>query len=350
MNSSHQAMTKELARDGEFVRLVELKNHHGMSVVLMDIGATWLSCQLPLPSGAHREVLLGVNSIEDFYRQSAYMGTTVGRYANRIRHGQFTIDGQDFQVSINQNGHCLHGGEEGFDQRRWQIDAQTNMQVTFSCESPSGDQGFPGTVKVTVTYTLTDDNAIKIEYCASSDQATPINLTNHAYFNLSGAESGLDCLSHYLSIAADQYLPTDAQGIPVGDLKSVQGTGFDFRHLKTIATDFLKDADQVPSKGYDHGYLFAEGRDKSQPVVVLYSPEKDVCLQVLTDKPAIQLYSGNWLAGTPSRIDEYQDHAGVALETQFLADSPNHPEWHDNDCILRPNQTYAFETIYRFQF
>ncbi|MGR5529627.1 galactose-1-epimerase [Vibrio alfacsensis] len=344
-------MTQQAAFDGRPANVVELKNNTGMRVTFMDIGATWLSCRLPLACGELREVLLGVGSMESFMRQQSYMGVTVGRYANRIANGLFDVNGETFHVSTNQAGNCLHGGQAGFDKRRWKIEAQSEQLVTFALLSEDGDQGFPGNLEVQVTYTLTDDNQVSIAYVARTDKATPVNLTNHAYFNLLGAEADLDCRSHRLSIAASQYLPTNEVGIPLGALQDVQGTGFDFRGEKPVSEHFLQDEQQIVAKGYDHSYLFDAHRDVSKPVALVVSPDEKVHLSVVTNKPAMQLYTGNWLAGAPNRRGgEYQDYAGLALETQFLPDSPNHAEWAQPSCILEPEQEYRFCTTYQFAF
>ncbi|ENG7518348.1 galactose-1-epimerase [Vibrio harveyi] len=344
-------MTQQAAFDGEPAKVVELKNNTGMSVSFMDIGATWLSCRLPLANGELREVLLGVGTMGSFMHQQCYMGVTVGRYANRIANGLFEVNGEAFQVSTNQAGNCLHGGEEGFDKRRWNIESQSKQQVTFSLLSEDGDQGFPGNLEAHVTYTLTDDNQVSIAYFAKADKATPVNLTNHAYFNLLGAEADLDCRSHRLTIAADQYLPTNEVGIPLGTLQDVKGTGFDFRNEKPVSEHFLQDEQQIAAKGYDHCYLFDAHRDVSKPVARVVSPDGKVHMSVVTNKPAMQLYTGNWLAGAPNRRGgEYQDYAGLALETQFLPDSPNHTEWGQPSCILEPEQAYRFSTTFHFAF
>ncbi|MDD1782617.1 galactose-1-epimerase [Enterovibrio sp. ZSDZ35] len=343
-----QGMTSQAAFDGQPANLVTLQNSHGMQVVLMDIGATWLSCQVSLAEGA-REVLLGVNTMADFIAHQSFLGVTVGRYANRIAKGRFSIDGQDYQVSTNQAGNTLHGGVEGFDKRRWSIESQSVSAVTFSLVSDDGDQGFPGKVNAAVTYTLTDDNQVVIGYKAITDKTTPVNLTNHAYFNLMGAESGADCREHRLMIAADRYLPTNDVGIPHGELKAVEGTGFDFREAKLVAQDIMSDEDQIPAKGYDHSYLFDTKRDPEAPVAVVTSPDGRITLSVFTDKPAMQLYTGNWLEGTPNRSGgTYFDYAGLALETQFLPDSPNHPEWEQPSCFLKLGEEYAYQTVYQF--
>ena len=216
--SLHQSMTATQAYDGQSAQLVTLSNVHGMEVTFMDIGATWLSCILPV-KGNRREVLLGVNSMENFDKQASYLGATVGRYANRIANGRFKIDGKTYKLETNQAGNTLHGGPNGFDKRRWSITEQTEASVVFSLVSVDSDQGFPGKLNVSVRYELTEDNRVSIEYTATTDKATPVNLTNHAYFNLLGAEAGHDCLSHIVSINASQFLPTNSVGIPLGNLK-----------------------------------------------------------------------------------------------------------------------------------
>ncbi|MEZ8142090.1 galactose-1-epimerase [Enterovibrio norvegicus FF-454] len=346
-----QSMTQQSAYDGKPAQLVELSNAAGVSVVLMDIGATWLSCRLPIADEERREIILGVARLADFERQQSYMGVTVGRYANRIANGRFNIHDHAYQLTTNQVGNTLHGGAFGFDKVRWRIRKQTSAKVVFSHESPDGDQGFPGNLTVMVTYQLTEDNRIEICYLANTDKATPVNLTNHAYFNLDGAESGADCRDQRLQVNADHYLPTTDLGIPLGELASVGGTGFDFRQPKVIRQDFFADSQQEGAKGYDHSYWFDPSRETSMAVAALSSHDQKVKMSVFTDKPAMQLYSGNWLAGTPNRSGgEYADYAGVALETQFLPDSPHHPEWDQPSCVLEPDQTYRYHTVYAFDF
>ncbi|PJC86085.1 galactose-1-epimerase [Vibrio sp. HA2012] len=345
-----ETMTAEAAFDGSPATLVTLRNVSGMSVTFMDIGATWLSCILPLKE-ENREVMLGVSTMSDFRGLSSYIGTTVGRYANRIGSGQFSISGQSYQLSTNQSGNTLHGGMSGFDKRRWDIEEQGEDFVRFGLLSADGDQGFPGQVKASVTYQLTADNRVVIRYHATTDKPTPVNLTNHAYFNLIAPESGICCKGHTLRIDADQYLPITEAGIPLGELESVSGTGFDFRQAKTIGQDLLKDVQQQKVKGYDHAYLLNPECRQGACAAEVCSPDNAITLKVFTDKPALQLYTGNWLAGEPNRSGgEYIDYAGFALETQFLPDSPNHPEWDQVSCILQPDDEYSFETTYLFEF
>ena len=343
-----KTMTQEVAFDGHPEKLVKLQNQSGMSVTFMDIGATWLSCILPVKDEC-REVLLGVSTMADFKKHTTYMGATVGRYANRIAQGQFEIAGQNYQVKTNQAGNTLHGGPEGFDKRRWSIVEQSENSVLFSLVSDDGDQGFPGKLKVSLCYQLTDDNQIVIRYQATTDKATPVNLTNHAYFNLSGGESGVDCKGHTLYVNADNYLPVNEVGIPLAKLEPVAASSFDFRQPKTIDQDFLTDAQQHAAKGYDHSFLLNANCRQGECAAEVTTADKSITLKLFTDKPAMQLYTGNWLAGTPNRSGgEYQDHAGIALETQFLPDSPNHPEW-DQPCpILKPGEEYNYQTSYQF--
>ncbi|WP_413701123.1 galactose-1-epimerase [Psychromonas sp. KJ10-10] len=308
----------------------------------------WLSCVVPVKD-EQREVLLGVANMVDFARHNTFLGVTVGRYANRIKQGCFTIEGQFYQLETNQLGNTLHGGPDGFDKRRWQISEQNNNSVTFSLLSSHGDQGFPGELQVSVCYCLTEDNQLNIGYQASTTKATLVNLTNHAYFNLMGAESGIDCKTHRLYINADRYLPTDDQGIPLGDFTNVKGTSFNFLEPKNITQDFLVDAQQQGAKGYDHSFILNKTSQKGDCVAEVFAPDDSIKMKVYTTKPALQFYTGNWLAGTPNRLGgEYKDYAGLALETQFLPDSPNHPEWEQPSPILNIGEEYAYQTSYQF--
>lgn len=349
VNPLFESMSDDVYLDGCGAQLVELTNIHGMRIVLMDIGATWLSCQLPLED-AMREVLLGVDSMAAFQAQGAFLGATVGRYANRIAQARYVFDGQPVELVANQRGHCLHGGQLGWSHRRWTVTSQSEHKAVFSLYSVDGEQGFPGNVTASVTYELTNNNEVRISYLASSDQATPVNMTNHAYFNLMGEQSGLDILGHQLSINADRYLPTDETAIPLGELARVEGTGFDFRQPKTVGQDLMQDEQQIPAHGYDHSYWLDDECRLGACAATLVSDDKRVMLNVFTDKPAMQLYSGNWLQGTPGRRgEEYRNYQGLALETQFLPDSPNHPEWPQESCMLLPGLEYASTTVYQFQ-
>lgn len=340
--------TSAVAPDGQPYQLTQLQNAGGMTVTLMDWGATWLSAVLPLKSGERRELLLGCRSPADYPRQGAYLGATVGRYANRIANASLPIDGKPHALAANQGAHQLHGGPDGFHACRWRRVQHDAQQVCYALHSAEGDQGFPGNLDVQVCYRLTHDNRLEISYLAQVDRPCPVNLTNHAYFNLDGA--GTDARAQRLQLFADRYLPVDAEGIPCADLTPVDGSGMDFRQPKTLLQDFLRDSDQQRVKGYDHAFLLHRtcGALES-PAAHLWSADGQVQMSVFTDAPALQLYSGNYLAGTPARDGgSYADHAGVALESEFLPDSPHHPEWPQPDCWLQPGSRYRSTTHYQF--
>ncbi|GKX57722.1 galactose-1-epimerase [Leminorella grimontii] len=337
-----------LAPDGAPFTIIHLTNRQGMRVALMDWGATWLSCELPMGAEEMREVLLGCSSPEGYLRQTAYLGATVGRYANRIAFSRITRGELSFTLVPNQGEHQLHGGANGPDRRRWSVVRHDENSATFSLDSPDGDNGFPGNLHVEVTYTLTDDGRVEISYFATVDSLCPVNFTNHAYFNLDGKSA--DCRTHRLQIDADYFLPVDKEGIPGAGLTPVTVGGMDFRQPKRIAQDFLADDCQRKVSGYDHAYLLSERcREGKIPAARLWSSDERVVMSVYTTKPALQFYSGNFLAGTPSRDGgEYGSFAGLALESEFLPDSPNHPEWPQPDCWLKPGEDYRSTTVYQF--
>jgi len=339
--------TPTLAPDGLPFRLLTLRNGAGMVVTLMDWGATLLSARIPMKDGSVREALLGCASPEHYPHQAAFLGASVGRYANRIADSRFTLEGVTYTLKPSQGPNQLHGGPEGFDKRRWQVVNQNDNSVLFGLESADGDQGFPGNLSATAHYRLTDDNRIAIEYRATVDKASPVNMTNHVYFNLDGGQS--DVRQHKLQIAAEAYLPVDEMGIPRSGLKAVDKTSFDFREPKAIAREFLSDDDQRKVKGYDHGFLLSTQGELSRVAAAVWSSDEKLQLQVYTTAPALQFYSGNYLGGTPSRETEpYADWQGLALESEFLPDSPNHPEWPQPDCVLRPGEEYISVTEYQF--
>lgn len=326
------------APDGLPFRLYTLKNEGGMCVQIMDWGATWLSCQVPVNSNL-REVLLGCQP-NDYPKQTAYLGASIGRYANRIAHAA------KLGLSTNQGEHQLHGGTIGWDKVRWKLKDFSENHLCLCHHSPQGDQGFTGEVNATVTYTLEADNTLLISYQADNQQDTPLNLTNHAYFNLQDSKDGCDVRQHFLQLNADQFLPVDGQGIPNAPLKSVQGTSFDFRTEKPIQQDFLKE-EQLLTKGYDHAFLLNQEHNK--PCAILTSPDRALRLEVSTSQPALQVYTGNYLAGTPTRNGgQYADYSGIALETQALPDTPNHPEWWQYGGMAKAGSHYHHWTRFKF--
>lgn len=335
------------APDGLPFQLLTLHNSAGMVVTLMDWGATLLSAKVPLSDGTVRETLLGCATPQQYTQQAAFLGASIGRYANRIKESRFRLDGVDYTLSPSQQQHQLHGGPEGFDKRRWQVVHQDESSARLTLQSPDGDQGFPGNLITSVLYRVTEDNRLSIEYRATVDKACPVNLTNHAYFNLDGVRS--DVRNHKLQLLADSWLPVDERGIPESGPQMVALTGFDFRSPKRIADDFLSDANQRKVKGYDHAFLLQAKGDTRLPAAHLWSADEKLQMTVYTSAPALQFYSGNYLAGTPSRdTDPWASWQGLALESEFLPDSPNHPEWPQPDCILRPGKEYVSLTDYQF--
>jgi len=347
---SQDEMKKTYFSDNLPAKIFTLTNKQGSSITLMDIGATWLSCKIQMPNEL-REVLLGVDSMYKHLEQQVYLGATVGRYANRIKAGQFEIDGTVFQATTNQAPHMLHGGNEGFDKRRWQVAEQIDNKITFSLLSADGDQGFPGNLTVYVSYQFSDANEVSIEYRANTDKICPVNLTNHGYFNLMGADLGVDCLTHQLQINADQYLPSDSAGLPIDQIEPVQGSSFDFLETKTIKQDFLVDQQQQQQGGYDHAFLLRDNVQDAQTVALtLTAPDSSLALLMCTDKPSVHVYSGNFLDGCPSRGESsYQNHAGIALEAQFPPNSPNNMAWLATPVYLHPQQEYHALTRYHFK-
>lgn len=330
--------------EGPDWHLTTLRNGNGMVATFMDRGATWLSARVPMGDGSVREALLGCASPADYAHQSAYLGATVGRYANRIANAQLHSSGTTIPLLANQGKHQLHGGPDGFHQRRWQLISQSDSEVEYRLESADGDQGFPGTLRVSLRYRLDDDNSLSIIYHAVVDKPCPVNLTNHAYFNLDGIQG--DARQHRLMINADRYLPVDSEGIPDAALTAVDGTSFDFRRAKEVARDFLQDDDQRKVQGFDHAFLL--NTDGAKAAATLWSADSKLKLDVFTHAPALQLYTGNHLAGTPARDGGgYSAYQGIALESECLPDSPNHPEWPQPDCWLQPGESYQSVTRYK---
>lgn len=342
--------TMQLAPDGQPFNVITLRNTNGMVVTVMDWGATILSCLVPMKDGSVRETMLGCPSPADYPQQQAYLGATVGRYANRIANSQISLGDKIINLTASQPPHQLHGGIEGFDKRRWSLMTHNDFEAIYSLISPEGDQGFPGTLQVTARFVLKEDNRISIKYRATVDKPCPVSLTNHAYFNLDSQHN--DVRQHRLQIFADDYLPVDSQGIPAGEgkLKPVTGTHFDFRNAKTIAQDFLQDADQQAVKGYDHSFLLQAKGNLELVAAKVWSADNLLQMTVYTTAPALQFYSGNYLEGTQARGKaSYHAYDGLALESEHLPDSPNHPEWPQPDCWLLPGEEYVSITEYQFQ-
>ncbi len=329
--------------DGQVVERITLTNRHGMVARIITWGANLTELHVPDRQGKLDNVTLGFDDPARWLQPHPFFGCIAGRYANRIAGGKFTLDGKTHQLATNDGANHLHGGKAGFDKRNWRAEAAGENAARFRYTSPDGEEGYPGKLEVAVTYTLTDDNALRLDYEATTDAPTVINLTNHAYFNLSGAP---DVLAHDLKLNASTYTEVDGASIPTGKLPPVDPT-MDFRKAKPIGRDIaaLKDA---PGGGFDHNWVI-DGWKPGQLVEAgeLSDSTSGRVMKVLTTEPGIQFYSGNYLksvAGRGGRV--YEKHAGLCLETQHFPDSPNQPSFPST--VLRPGETFQSTTIYQF--
>jgi len=326
-----------------------LKNAHGMEVRLASYGARITSIKVPDRNGAMSDVVLGFDSVEP-YRSSVkkpYLGATLGRYAGRIAQGRFTLDGVEHVLAQNNGPNHNHGGVTVFDKVVWDA-KQFRNGVQFDYTSPDGEEGYPGTLKARVTYTLTDTNELIIDYRATTDRATPVNLSNHTYFNLAG-EGSDTVLNHELMIDAEEMLAIDKTSVPTGKIASVAGTPFDFRMSKPVGRDINQTNEQLANgSGYDHTFVLNPKKEIKKPVATLYEKTSRRKLQVFTDQPGLQLYTANFLDGSLNGKSgkPYLKRSSLCLETQHFPDSPNQPQFPNT--ILRPGQTYQTRTIYQF--
>ncbi|MCR4615941.1 MAG: galactose mutarotase [Clostridiales bacterium] len=332
--------------DGRQVDKYTIRNSSGAYVEIITYGATLQSVYVPDRSGRISDVLIGFDDLEGHLKYSDYQGMTVGRCANRIANGRFTIDGVEYNVVKNVDGKlCLHGNGE-FSHAVWDAEIRGDNSVALTYFSADGTFGFPGNVNAQVIYTFTDDNTVLINFSATSDKKTFINLTNHAYFNLRGDSQG-DILGHVLKINAGRFTVTDSDSIPTGELRSVKGTPFDFTAPKAIGRDIGADYDQlIMCKGYDHNFCLDE-HDANEPVIFVTEPESGRTMEVFTNLPGVQLYCGNFLDNIPGKGGTVMNkHSGFCLETQFYPDSPNHPDF--PQFILEPNVMFTTSTSFRF--
>lgn len=344
-----------MKNDFSDIRLYQLSNAKGMRVSITNYGATLQSISVPDRMGVLADVVLGHNRVKEYINaiDRPYLGAIVGRYGNRIAGGQFTLDGQEFQLSLNNGSNCLHGGFMGFDKVIWdarEISGPNWTGVELGYLAKDGEEGFPGNLQVTVTYRLHDENEISIDYRAVTDRATHVNLTQHSYFNLKG-EGEDDILGHELMINADRFTPINENFIPTGRLESVAGTPFDFRTAKAIGRDINADDPQLRlGLGYDHNWVLNPAADgqKMRLAAELYEPISGRVLTVLTEEPGIQFYSGNFLDGrlTGKSGKRYAYRGALCLETQHFPDSPNQPGFPST--VLRPGEQYQTKTIFGF--
>lgn len=329
---------------GEKIDLFTLTNANGMVAKIMTYGATLTELRVPDKRRKSVDIVLGFDNLRQYEEQSPYFGATVGRYANRIAGAKFSIDGKEFFLAPNNAHNTLHGGIRGFDKRLWQAEPLNEngvAAVKFTYVSKDMEEGFPGTLTATVTYSLNNENELKIDYKATTDKPTPINLTNHAYFDLAGA--GYESvLKHQLRINADSYTPVNKELIPTGAIEPVKGTPFDFTEPKEIG----KDIQSVPG-GYDHNFVLRGQKGELREAAVIVEPISGRTLAVFTTEPGVQFYSGNFLDGTIRGIGGvYPKHWGFTLEAQHYPDSVHHADWPGT--ILQPGQSYTQTTIYKF--
>jgi len=351
-NMSIQKQAFGQTGDGEQVDLFTLTNAGGMEVKLTTYGAAVVSLVVPDRNGTPADVVLGYDSLRDYIAGESYFGCIAGRYANRIAGGRFTLHGKEYRLATNEGGNHLHGGLRGFDKMVWrarEFEADTEMGLILSYLSPDGEEGYPGNLASTVSYTLGKANELKIEYRAVADTPTIVNLTNHAYFNLGGAGSG-DILNHELVINADRFTPVDERLIPTGELKSVQGTPFDFTRPTSIGARIDHDDEQlIFGKGYDHNWILNKAAGGPCLAARAFEGNSGRILEVYTTQPGLQFYSGNFLDGRSAakagRI--YPHRGGFCLETQHFPDSPNRSNF--PSAVLEPGSKYKHTTIYKFK-
>ena len=331
------------------VNLYTLKNKNGMEVCITNFGGRIVSVMVPDKNGNMKDVVLGFDSIADYVNIPSDFGASIGRYANRIKDGKIVIDGDTIQLPQNNFGHCLHGGPKGWQYQVYEAKQIDGTKLELVRQSPDGDENFPGNVTAKVTYTLTDDNSIDISYEATTDKKTVINMTNHSYFNLSG-DAQKPITDHLLYVNADKFTPVDSTFMTTGEILDVKGTPMDFAVAKTVGQDIDKyEYDQLKNgNGYDHNWVLNTNGDIKQVAARLTSPVSGITLEVYTDEPGIQVYSGNFLDGTVKgkKGIVYNQRAAICLETQHYPDSPNKPEW--PSVLLEPGKTYRSHCIFKF--
>ncbi|HEX8302788.1 aldose epimerase family protein [Sphingomonas sp.] len=327
---------------------VTLTNANGVSATILAIGATLQALRVPDRHGMLDDVVLGHDTPEEYLASRNFFGSTVGRYANRIAEGRFTLDRRGYALTTNDGANHLHGGTAGLDQRVWEVRSATSSSVTLSCRSPDGEDGYPGALEITATYTLSDANELTIDYQATTDAPTIVNITNHAYFNLAGADR--DAMGHRLTIHASHYTPVDETLIPTGALDSVADTPFDFREGAAIGAR-VRDARDPQIRvglGYDHNYVLDGEAGTLRPAARLEDPVSGRVMEMLVTAPGLQFYSGNFLDGKVigKRGRAYRQGDGIALEPQLFPDSPNRPEF--PSARLDPGEVYRNTIVLRF--
>lgn len=335
--------------NGDSTHLYVLTNANGVEVTLTNYGGRIVSVMVPDRDGNLKDVVLGFDNIDDYVNVNNNFGATIGRYGNRIANGKITVEGVAYQLPQNNFGHTLHGGSEGFDKKVFKAEQINNQTVVFTYLSKDGEANFPGNLDVKVTMTLTDDNAIDLQYEATTDKETVVNLTNHSYFNLSG-DGNNTILNDSLTIHADAFTPVDSTFMTTGEIAPVEGTPMDFRTPAAIGAR-INDYDYAQLKngdGYDHNWVLNTKGDVTQVAATVYSPATGIQLDVYTDEPGVQVYTGNFLDGTVTGKNGavYAKRNAICLETQKYPDSPNKPDWPSP--YLKPGEKYTSRCIYKF--
>lgn len=337
--------------EGEAVEAFTLRNSAGMEVRFMSYGGIILSLTAPDRHGTFADITLGYDSLEPYFQNSAFLGAIIGRYCNRIGGARFELDGREYRLPPNDPPNHLHGGPKGFHKVVWAVEPfvrENEQGASLTYLSPDGDQGYPGRLSARVTYTLTNANELVFDFHATTERATHVGLTQHAYYNLAGHDAG-SILDHELELSAAAFTPIDAGCIPTGEIRPVAGTPLDFRHPKRVGERIdLSDEQLENARGYDHNFVLDGGARGLARAARLREPASGRVLEISTTEPGIQFYSGNWLAGGPSAKHgrPYGRREGLALETQHFPDSPNQPAFPST--ILRPGQEYRSRTVYRY--
>lgn len=338
--------------DGQQVTLYTFSNSAGMEARVIDYGGIIVSLRVPDRDGELEDVVLGFDSLEGYVAEHPYFGAIIGRFGNRIANGRFTLDGQEYQLPVNNGPNSLHGGNRGFDKVVWAAEPFENDRgrgIILRYTSPDGEEGYPGTLEARVTYTLTDDNELIFDYHATTDAATPVNLTQHSYFNLAGNGAGT-ILDHEVMLNASRFTPVNRDLIPTGALQPVAGTPFDFTEPTAVGSRIEADDEQLRfAGGYDHNFVI--DRDAGDSLTLAARVRESTSgrvLEVLTTEPGVQFYTGNFLDGTLTGKDGavYERRTGFCLETQHFPDSPNQPDFPST--ILRPGEEYRSSTVFRF--
>ena len=334
--------------NGKETDLYTLRNKNNMEVCITNFGGRIVSVMVPDKDGQMRDVVLGFDSIQDYVSKPSDFGASIGRYANRINQGKFTLDGTEYQLPQNNYGHCLHGGPQGFQYRVFDAVQPNPQELELTYVAEDGEEGFPGNITCKVLMKLTDDNAIDIRYEAETDKPTIVNMTNHSYFNLDGDAARNE--AHLLTIDADYYTPVDSTFMTTGEIAPVEGTPMDFRTPTPVGAR-INDYDFVQLKngnGYDHNWVLNTKGDVTRKCATLESPLTGIVLDVYTNEPGIQVYAGNFLDGslTGKKGITYNQRASVCLETQKYPDTPNKPEW--PSAVLRPGEKYMSQCIFKF--